>query len=228
MRKKIAIITVLLALIGSAMAVITIRHKRTEEWAESVRLEIAYNRQNEAFEMDCNGEDRRHYLDAQKSRLNVLAVDLHVYNHIQDKYLLTVDEVVNYLSDEYDSEGNLRVYSRPENIEDYINCYPEVQEIAVEFGDNFIYYMKDQGYPVYFYRQLSYEEVVSALEEYRNSDEYDPPHEKENQATSGIELTPELSNEIYLKKKEMENSGCSEEEIEEAINTIITEYNDGE
>jgi hypothetical protein len=226
MRKKIIIILVLLALIGSAITVVTIRHQKEVELAESVRLEIAYYNQNEAFEMDCNGEERRHYLDAQKSRLNVLAVDLHVYNHIQNKYRLTVDEVLNYLNEEYNSDGKLRVYSRPENIEDYINIYPEVQEMAVEFGDHFNDYMKAQGYTVYFYRQLSYEEVVSALEKYINDDKYDPPHKEENETTSGVEFTPELLNKIYLKKKEMEEDGRSEEEIDEAINQIIDEYKD--
>ena len=231
MRKKIIIILILLALIGGAITATIIERNKREEQAGAVQLEILYKWQNRAFEMSCSSEEYLDYLPADRICQGRLTVELFIYNYVQDKYQLTFDEVLDYLSEEYDSDGKLRVYSRPEEIEDYIHAYPEVEEMSTEFGDYFFDYMRAHEYPVCSVSEMSYEEVANALEEYENAPEYHPPHdphEKDEQDTSDFELTPEISNEIRLKKMEMEEAGCSEEEIEETINQIISEYKDGE
>ena len=90
------------------------------------------------------------YQSSDKSDLPRLAVHIYVYNNIQDDYNVTVDEVLNYLSEEYDSSGKPYVYSCPDNINAYIECYPEVNKIAFDFGIRFMIedYNNEKMYPM--------------------------------------------------------------------------------
>ena len=123
MKLKIIFICLLL-FIGTVIAIGVYRHKKMVDLETEVRLGILYKWQNKAFIMDYDHETMYRYLSAENSDLSELAIYLYVYNSMQNKYQLTVDEVLDYLSEEYDSDGKLRVYSRPENIEDYIDNYP--------------------------------------------------------------------------------------------------------
>ena len=228
MKKKLIILSIIIFSIGCLLFYYHRQYQNKKKWAEAIKLEILYNWQNRAFEMDCNQEEERCYQKADRVALNKLVVDLHVYNHMQSSYQLTVDEVLDYLSDEFDSVGNLRVYSRPNNIEKYINSFPEVKELSVDFGDHFNDYMKSHNYSNHFFRRMPYEEVVAALEEYKNSPEYVPPQEKEQTSTSDLEVTPELSNRIFNKMEDMKEAGYSQEEIDKAVKQIIEEYQNEE
>ena len=113
-------------------------------------LEHRYYSQNNAFLIDCKYNESMQYQSSDKSDLPRLAVHIYVYNNIQDDYNVTVDEVLNYLSEEYDSSGKPYVYSCPDNINAYIECYPEVNIIAFDFGIRFMIedYNNEKMYPM--------------------------------------------------------------------------------
>ena len=120
MKKKIIIISVIILFLCGIAAGLIYRQHKYKEWATEVKLEILYKWQNKAFLMNCNHKERLGYLSADNSDLQELAIYLHIYNNMQTNYQLTIEDVLNYLSEEYDSEGNLRVYSQPKEIENYI------------------------------------------------------------------------------------------------------------
>lgn len=229
MKKRFIIISIIFLFVAVIVGYGFYKQKERKEWETAARLQILYKWQNYAFRVLCNHEERLCYQGTDKIELQELVVYLHIYDSIQNKYQLTVDEVMDYLSDEYDSEGKLKVYSRPENIEDYIDNYPEVDELAEKFGDEFNEYLMKKGYP-HVFRNMTYEEVVEALEKYKNDPEYIPPHEKDEEPSVEVsqEEIVELSNKIATKKYEMEKAGYSEEEIDEAIKQMIEDYKNGQ
>ena len=136
---------------------------------EQKELEMLYYKQNTAFEL--GDLDKRYcYYGTNELKLNVLIVHLCAYNSAQNKYKVTVDDVINYLNDEYDSYGKPRIYSQPENIKAYIYWNIRYGNDAItKYGDAFNDYLDEHGYSNHFYRDMSYEEVVEALEEYQKS-----------------------------------------------------------
>ena len=130
-----------------------------------------YYKQNTALQV--KGEKEK-YQCASEILLNNLAIELCAYNTMQSKYKLTVDEVTEYLSEEYDSNGKLKIYSQPENISDYIewNICRSIDE-KLHYLSGFIDYLQEHGYSK-TYDEMSYEEVETALEAYVNDPEYDP------------------------------------------------------
>jgi len=83
-----------------------------------------YRRQNQAFGLSADNHDNRVYFHSEEElEIPRLIVGLHVYNSDQTDYALTEDTVIDYLSEEYDSEGNLMVYSCPDEIADYIEWW---------------------------------------------------------------------------------------------------------
>ena len=138
-------------------------------------LEYLYRSQNIAFEVCTDYTQCIYYHGADELKLNRIIVDLYVYNISQTQYQLSIDEVINYFDGEYDSDGKLKVYSRPENIENYIIWFAQEESTYLQnFDDNFNEYLMEHGYP-HVYRNMSYEEVVDALEIYKNDPEYVPP-----------------------------------------------------
>ena len=158
------------------LKVARIKKESEAQIKEQNELELLYYRQNTAFELGDDLDKRYCYYGADELKLNVLIVHLSAYNSVQSKYKVTVDDVINYLSYEYDSYGKPMVYSQPENIKAYI--YWNIRygkDVITKYGDAFNDYMGAHGYSNHFYRSMSYEEVVTALEEYQNSPDYVSP-----------------------------------------------------
>lgn len=176
MKKKISILLIILVL-GITAYIGFQGYKSQNNKEEKDKLEKLYYRQNTAFELCDNLNERKSYHGADELRLNRIAVDLYVFNNIQSEYQVTVDEVTNYLAEENDANGKPMIYSMPENIKNYISWYYEDngQDIILDFGAWFNDYLKNNDYPQHFFRKMSYEEVVEALKKYKNDPSYVPP-----------------------------------------------------
>lgn len=144
---------------------------------QAEKLESLYEEQNYAVLIECNHEERIRYQSANKSDLSELAVFLYVYNAVQDDYNLSIEEVLEYLCEEYNSNNKLNVYLQSDAIKDYIKWFPKSEEIVNDFRGHFIDYMKETGQGKYW--ELSYKEVIDALENYKNDPDYVPLMEKE-------------------------------------------------
>ena len=172
------IIIFLIVIIGSIVFKIVdpIQKRRAEEKAELARL---YSSQNKAFELPAVNEDVFQYHSAEEMELNVLVFDLYVFNVTQSKYRLTIDEVLDYLSEEYDADGRPRVLSRPESIDCYTAWYPRYRkEYFWDCEFPFVEYLKNHGYEKTSVYDMDYEEVIEALEKYTGDPEYVPPERK--------------------------------------------------
>ena len=125
MKKKILYLLIIYLFFGIVAGIGVLGYCAKKNKEEKKVLESLYYRQNTAFELCGNLNKRRSYHSANELRLNRIVVDLYVFNNIQSEYQVTVDDVIDYLSEEYDSSGKLMVYSIPENIKNYISWYYE-------------------------------------------------------------------------------------------------------
>lgn len=111
----------------------------------------------------------------------MLAYDLYAFNVSQNEYKLSIDEILDYISEEYDSDGKPRIYSRSDSINYYILWYiPYRDDFVMEYSYVFNNYLKAHGYKSDSYRDMNYEEVVDALEEYQNAPSYVPPGQQKD------------------------------------------------
>ncbi len=173
---KIFILLILLMIVSVTVGVMSWNHKKKNIELESVKnLEALYYKQNTALGLSYNQNERIYYHSADELELNRLIVSVDAYNSVQSKYMVTVDDVINYLSDEYDSDGKPRVCSQPENISAYIAWYNDNgSDIVFDYGDHFNEYLLTHEYSNVFGR-MKYEEVVEALKKYKNDSSYVPP-----------------------------------------------------
>lgn len=177
---KIIIALFLLLIIGSTILkiVIPIQKKAAEEKRELAKL---YYEQNKAFELAGEYTNKDQYHGAKDLKLNVLAYDLYAFNVSQNEYKLSIDEILEYISEECDSDGKPRIYSRSDSINYYILWYiPYRDDFVMEYSYAFNNYLKAHGYKCDSYRDMNYEEVVDALEEYQNDPSYVPPGQQKD------------------------------------------------
>ena len=165
MKKKVLLVILLVAIAGGISAGIIRKNQIKAVAKDKVGVELLYEWQNLAFEISEDYTHNLEYRNADELKLNHVAVDLCAYNSAKPESQLTVDEVVDYFSDEYDSNGELKVYSKPEKIHDYIDWYYHGGNDSIrEFGDGFNEYLRENGNNEY--HDLSYEETAAALEGY--------------------------------------------------------------
>ena len=228
--KKSRIVVSLIIIAAILCVAFWVRSYHEKKNAERMHeLEILYKHQNTAFGMCHDNLDNRiYYHGSDEVNKKFILIATIAYNRDQEKYVLTEQDIITYLDSEYDESGELRVYNRPAAIDDYIEWYYHGGDEKVDYCRSEIdHYLINHNYTENT-MEISYEKLVEVNEKYKNSDEYDYIRKKGNQATYGIELTPEILEKYFSTKREMEERGCSEEEIEEAINQLIAEYYDGE
>ena len=164
MKKKIIFITVILSLLLGTIAYgVHLRQVKKE-------LEYLYYRQNTALRLCCDYSKRNYYHDTKELDVNDLAVRVSAYNCVASGAHVTVEEIIDYLSSEFDSEGKPRIYSQPENIEKYIIWCIRAVDIIDDYRIDFTLYLHDNGYTPYW--EMSYEEVETHLEEFQKNPEY--------------------------------------------------------
>ena len=159
-----------------AYVVFSTQAKKNEEIKRD--LEHRYYKQNNAFELSSNLDDRKSFHGADELRRNRVVLNLYVYNNIQTMYKLTIDEVEEYLKEEYSSDSKLKIYTTPENISDYISwyCYGG-DRIVLEFGDWFNDYLSNHDYPQHSYRKMNDVDVIEALKVYSGDPAYVSPEQ---------------------------------------------------
>ena len=175
MKRIIVFISVIIALL-SVIIVYRVHETETKKLeAEKKELEELYYDQNTALRLCQDCDKRFSYHGVKDADMKELAIAIYAYNNLQSEYKLTIDEVIDYISKEFDSEGKPRIYSQPPNIKAYIDwSYIKAtgygNDLIHDYSSCFGAYLIEKGKPPY--REMSYEEVVANLEEFQKDSEY--------------------------------------------------------
>ena len=164
MKKKkvityIVLVLMLTCIAGTAWAY-TERRKKQEEALEKVLITIEYQRQNGTFPRTSEHHiEEEFYVGYDAIEENEMYVSLAAYNewnreHGKEVEELTLADIEEYLSSEYNEDGSLRIQSGYENIRAYVEWYYEIG------GDEVIKeYWKKLDYIAIEYRGL-YQEII--------------------------------------------------------------------
>ena len=174
MKKKTIYITIILSLLLGVIGYGVHLNQVKKELETKKELEHLYYRQNTALGLCCDYSKRNYYHDTKELNINMLAVGVSAYNNwVISNEQLTVNEIIDYLSSEFDSEGSPRIYSQSENIKDYIEWYfCGGKEKIHDYMNYFIGYICDNGY--HSFNEMSYEEVAANLEGFQKDSEHNP------------------------------------------------------
>ena len=133
MKKKKVITAIILILVLSCIAGIVFarieRRKKQEETLEKILIAIEYRRQNGTFPRTSGHyADEAFYVGYDAIRENEMYVSLVAYNkwnreHGVEAEELTLADIEEYLSSEYNEDGSLRIQSGYENIRAYVEWY---------------------------------------------------------------------------------------------------------
>ena len=134
MKKKLIIAGILLVLAGLIYGGIQWKRIRDEKIEEQLLL-IEYRRQNRAFGMNMQAEYSGYhgYEEVDEEWLYVALAAYKDYNlrYDMERQEITIEDVKEYLSSEYNEDGSLRVYSKAENIGEYVYWWSEDASDAV-------------------------------------------------------------------------------------------------
>ena len=179
MKKKTIFITViiffLVSVISYGIHLNQLKEEAKKEAEEKRELELLYYDQNTAFALCYEPKKRFFYHGIEDGDKNQFIVNIYAYNNAQSEHELSSDEFIDYISEEYDSEGKPKIYSQPSNVLEYIHWYNTdgqkgkvVHDYSIWFGA----YLLSKG--ISSYREMSYEEVIANLEEFQKDPEYNP------------------------------------------------------
>ena len=145
MKKKKVITAIILILVLSCIAGIVFarieRRKKQEETLEKILIAIEYQRQNGTFPRTSGHyADEPIYVGYDAIRENKMYVYLAAYNewnreHGVEAEELTLADIEEYLSSEYNEDGSLRIQSGYENIRAYVEWYYQIggDEVIEEY-----------------------------------------------------------------------------------------------
>ena len=147
MKKKkvityIVLVLMLTCIAGTAWAC-TERRKKQEEALEKVLITIEYQRQNGTFPRTSEHYiEEASYVGYDAIEENEMYVSLAAYNewnreHGEETEELTLADIEEYLSSEYNEDGSLRIQSGYENIRAYVEWYYEIggDEVIKEYWE---------------------------------------------------------------------------------------------
>ena len=133
MKKKKVITYIVLVLMLTCIAgtvwACTERRKKQEEALEKVLIAIEYRRQNGTFPRTSEHPiEEAFYVGYDAIEENKMYVNLAAYNewnreHGEEAEELTLADIEEYLSSEYNEDGSLRIQSGYENIRAYVEWY---------------------------------------------------------------------------------------------------------
>ena len=136
MKKKKVITAIILILVLSCIAGIVFarieRRKKQEETLEKILIAIEYQRQNGTFPRTSGHyADEPIYVGYDAIRENEMYVSLAAYNewnreHGEEAEELTLADIEEYLSSEYNDDGSLRIQSGYEDIRAYVEWYYQI------------------------------------------------------------------------------------------------------
>lgn len=132
MKKKIILagtILIIIGLISGAVYGYSQWKKARNEKIEQVILSIEYREQNTAFGMSINASELG-YQGYDMIKEEELYIRLEVYNswnkqQNNGREEVSLADIEDYLASEYNEDGELRVYSRPQKIQEYMKWYYE-------------------------------------------------------------------------------------------------------
>ena len=145
MKKKKVITAIILILVLSCIAGIVFarieRRKKQEETLEKILIAREYRRQNGTFPRTSGHyADEAFYVGYDAIRENEMYVSLVAYNkwnreHGVEAEELTLADIEEYLSSEYNEDGSLRIQSGYENIRAYVEWYYQIggDEVIEEY-----------------------------------------------------------------------------------------------
>ena len=219
MKKIIKIAIPVVIIIGCVSAFLVHRH-RVKMYNEQIQLEILYKHQNDALGMyRVKHADLIYFHGVDELDPAYLLIATTVYNSDQEKYQLSVEEIVTFLSSEYDEEGRLRVYNKPEDLDDYILWYWNGGAAKIEDYYGIIdRYLSEINYPENIC-EISDEKLYEVVQQYQAeyglySSEEDDTKKIIPKGDLEVSEVYEISQEIV---KEYGND-ATPEEIEEVVN----------
>lgn len=218
MKKIIKIAIPLIIIIGGISAFLVHRHK-VKMANEQLLLEVSYKHQNKAFGMcQDNFDDRLYFHGSDEIDKGYILIATIVYSGDQDKYELTEQDVVTYLSSEYDESGQLRVYNRPAAIDDYIEWYyhggaKKVDDYRWEISD----FLRENDHTKRI-TDISYDELVKLVQQYQAENGPYSPEEDDNSGIPKGDFTEQELYEISQEIVKKYGNDATHEEIEEVVN----------
>ena len=150
-----------------------LKEEAKKEAEEKRELGLLYYDQNTAFALCYEPKKRFFYHGIEDGDKNQFIVNIYAYNNAQSEHELSSDEFIDYISEEYDSEGKPKIYSQPSNVKEYIHWYytdGQKDKVVHDYSSCFGAYLMEKGKPNYW--EMSYEEVVANLEEFQKDPEY--------------------------------------------------------
>ena len=160
MKKKKIITVIILILVLSCIAVGVFACTERRKMQEKILIAIEYRRQNGTFPRTSEHPiEEAFYVGYDAIEENKMYVNLAAYNewnreHGEVVEELTLTDIEEYLSSEYNEDGSLRIQSGYENIRAYVEWYYEIG------GDEVIKeYWKKLDYIAIEYRGL-YQEII--------------------------------------------------------------------
>ncbi len=150
-----------------------LKEEAKKEAEEKRELGLLYYDQNTAFALCYEPKKRFFYHGIEDGDKNQFIVNIYAYNNAQSEHELSSDEFIDYISEEYDSEGKPKIYSQPSNVKEYIHWYNtdgQKGKVVHDYSICFGVYLMEKGKPDYM--EMSYEEVVANLEEFQKDPEF--------------------------------------------------------
>ena len=218
MRKIIKIAIPLIIIIACISAFFVHRYK-VKVRNEQLQLAILYKHQNKAFGMcQDNFDDRLYFHGSDEIDKGYILIATIVYSGDQDKYELTEEDVVTYLSSEYDESGQLRVYNRPAAIDDYIEWYYHGgDEKVLEYRSEINAYLRENT-DIERINDISYEKLVEVVQQYQAENGPYSPEEDDNSGIPKGDFTEQELYEISQEIVKEYGNDATPEEIEEVVN----------
>jgi len=163
--KALMILLILLVILCIVSYGLYLHHKNKEAELKRIELGKMYHFQNTALEIDCTIADGYVFYNSDAIEMPELVVDLYVYNKEYPEMGVSFENVVDYLKNEYDEQGQPLIYSRPDNITNYIEWYyHNGDEKAWDEKKKLMDYLSEKNARKYW--EMEYSELVKALSEY--------------------------------------------------------------
>ena len=144
MKKQIIVVALTLVIILAFVVGYT-NYQKNKKLKEQELMHLYYQ-QNRAFVVYYNMDTMSYYQGSDNLNLPQLAMSLYVYSVDEPNKELTMQEVIDYFSEEYAEDGTLQVYNRPENIVEYLEWWYDGGSGKIEdFKYAFVSYMSETG-----------------------------------------------------------------------------------
>ncbi|WP_026653668.1 hypothetical protein [Butyrivibrio proteoclasticus] len=145
MKKKYMIIFAVILVLITGVCYFNYAQKQKEQ-EEKKELEYLYKQQNQAFAVDCYLADMSFYHGSDELNVSKLAMSLYVYSMDKPTENIDVQEVIDYFGEEYDDNGTLKVYMRPDSFNEYIEWWWHGGSKKIDdFSLYFVDYMRTNG-----------------------------------------------------------------------------------